>query len=32
VQADNGTVDLDHRRASRTLPVLAQIMGVEHGG
>ena len=28
--ADNGTGDLDHRRASRTLPVLAQIMGVDH--
>ena len=30
--ADDGTGDLDHRRASRTLPVLARIMGVEHGG
>jgi hypothetical protein len=29
---DHGTGDLDHRRASRTLPVLARIMGVEHGG
>jgi hypothetical protein len=32
VQAHNGTGDLDHRRGSRVLPVLAQIMGVEHGG
>jgi hypothetical protein len=32
VQAGNGTGDLDHRRASRVLPVLAQIMGVERGG
>jgi hypothetical protein len=32
VQAGNGTGGLDHRRASRTLPVLARIMGVEHGG
>jgi hypothetical protein len=30
--ADDGTGDLDHRRASRTLPMLARIMGVEHGG
>ena len=31
-RADDGTGDLDHRQASRTLPVLARIMGVEHGG
>ena len=30
--AMGGTGDLNHRRASRTLPVLARIMGVEHGG
>ena len=30
--ADNGAGDLDHRRASRTLPVLAQILGVKHDG
>jgi len=29
---DDGTGDLDHRRAARTLPVLAQILGVEHYG
>jgi hypothetical protein len=27
-----GTGDLNHRRASRTLPVLARILGVEHDG
>jgi hypothetical protein len=29
---DNGDGDLNHRRASRTLPVLAQILGVKHDG
>jgi Family of unknown function (DUF5682) len=28
----DGTGDLDHRRAARTLPVLAQILGVERDG
>jgi hypothetical protein len=28
----DGTGDLDHQRAARTLPVLAQILGVEHDG
>jgi hypothetical protein len=30
--AVNGIGRLDHRRASRTLPVLARILGVEHDG
>jgi hypothetical protein len=30
--AMGGTGDLNHRRASRTLPVLARILGVEHDG
>jgi hypothetical protein len=30
--AANGLANLDHRRASRTLPVLAQILGVKHDG
>jgi hypothetical protein len=30
--ADDGNGRIDHRRASRTLPVLAQILGVEHDG
>jgi hypothetical protein len=29
---EDGTGDLDHRRAARTLPVLAQIMGVKRDG
>ena len=29
---DDGSGDLDHQRAARTLPVLAQILGVEHDG
>ena len=30
--ADDGNGRIDHRRASRTLPVLAQILGMEHDG